>query len=58
MNAPEERTKYEGAEKSTTHIPPNTSQPAVSDRKKVLIVGAGKPSSLSRPISEQEIPRK
>ncbi|KAJ6189224.1 hypothetical protein N7519_004132 [Penicillium mononematosum] len=41
MNPHEERSKYEGTENSTTHTPPNTSQPVVSDRKKVLIVGAG-----------------
>jgi hypothetical protein len=57
MNAPEKRTKYEGTENSTTHTPPNTSQPAVSDRKKVLIIGAGKPSSFFRPISNSDIPR-
>ena len=46
MDASEERTKYEGKENNTTHTPPNKSQSAVTDHKRVLIVGAGKPYSF------------
>lgn len=48
MNGAEKRTKHEGAESSTTHVPLNTSQSAISGHRKVIIIGAGKPSSFSR----------
>ncbi|KAJ5962129.1 hypothetical protein N7501_007070 [Penicillium viridicatum] len=40
MNGVEKRTKNEGAESSTTHVPLNTSQSAISSHRKVIIVGA------------------
>lgn len=50
MNGTEERTKHEGAESSTTHVPLNTPQSAISGHIKVIIIGAGKPSSFSRSV--------
>lgn len=48
MNGTEERTQHEEAEISTTHVPLNTSQSAISSHRKVIIIGAGKPSASSR----------
>ncbi|KAJ5700063.1 hypothetical protein N7536_003076 [Penicillium majusculum] len=41
MNGTEERAKHEGAESSTTHVPTNTPQSAISGHRKVIIIGAG-----------------
>lgn len=46
MNGTEKRTKHEGAESSTTYVPLNTSQSVISGHRKVIIIGAGKPSSF------------
>ncbi|KAJ5415585.1 hypothetical protein N7465_004280 [Penicillium sp. CMV-2018d] len=40
MNGTEKRTKHEGAESSTTHVPLNTSQSSISGHRKVIIIGA------------------
>lgn len=50
MNGTKERAKHEGAESSTTHVPLNTPQSAISGHRKVIIIGAGKPSSFSRSV--------
>lgn len=50
MNGTEERTKHEGTEDSMTHAPLDISQSSISNHVKVLIIGAGKPSSFSRPV--------
>ncbi|CAI7672428.1 unnamed protein product [Penicillium viridicatum] len=41
MNGVEKRAKNERAESSTTHVPLNTSQSAISSHRKVIIIGAG-----------------
>jgi hypothetical protein len=50
MDETMKQPKHEGTENTKTHDPLSTSQSTVSGGKKVLIIGAGKPSSFPQPL--------
>ncbi|KAJ5847995.1 hypothetical protein N7455_011952 [Penicillium solitum] len=57
MNGTKERAKHEGAESSTTHVPLNTPQSAISGHRKVIIIGAGSAGlALAHGLNKAGIP--